>query len=63
MRKDYNEELRDAIAAGLLPLLLVKCEHNELWQITDLCYEIADLMLASRNKKQDNLFTNFKDKK
>jgi len=57
MTKDYINELRDKIAMAVLPVLLTKCDYLEFYQITDLCYEIADEMLKSRNR-QDTLFNN-----
>ena len=62
MTKDYTTELRDKIALAVLPVLLSKCDYLLYNQITDLCYQIADTMLTSRNK-QDSLFNNFKEKK
>ena len=61
MNKDYLSELRDKIAIAALPAILKKGEHLEFYQITDLCYNIADIMLCSRNK-QDTLFNNIKEK-
>jgi hypothetical protein len=52
MTKDYIAEFRDKIALAILPILLKKCEHYEFYQITDLSYEIADIMLSSRNKQE-----------
>jgi len=57
MTKTYLSELRDKTALVTLPVLLLKCEHLDFNQITDLCYQIADTMLQSRNK-QESLFNN-----
>ena len=62
MTKDYIAEFRDKIALAILPILLKKCEHYEFYQITDLSYEIADIMLSSRNK-QESIFNKNKEKK
>jgi hypothetical protein len=62
MTKDYLTEFRDKIALVVLPVLLFKSEHLEFSQIAELCYNIADEMLNSRNKK-DTLFNNIKEKK
>ena len=62
MNKFYITELRDKIALAVLPVLLITGQHLEFYQITDLCYNIADEMLSSRNK-QDTLFNNIKEKK
>ena len=55
MTKDYLTEFRDKIALVVLPVLFKKSEHLEFSQITELCYQIADEMLKSRNK-QDTIF-------
>ena len=57
MTKDYITELRDKIALAVLPVLLTTSDYLEFYQITDLCYNIADEMLKSRNK-QETLFNN-----
>ena len=57
MTKDYLTEFRDKVALVVLPVLFKKSEHLEFSQITELCYQIADEMLESRNK-QDTLFNN-----
>jgi len=61
MTKTYLSELRDKIALAILPVLLVKCEHLDFNQITDLCYQIADTMIQSRNN-QESLFNNKRKK-
>ena len=62
MRADKIKiEFRDTIALAVLPVLLLKCKHLEYSQITDLCYQIADTMLSSKNK-QINLFNNMENK-
>jgi hypothetical protein len=58
MTSKYIEELRDKAALEILPLLLFKCHHLDLEQITDYAYHIADLMLISRDKKENTLFNN-----
>ena len=63
MTKDYINELRDKIALAVLPVLLTKCDYLEFYQITDLCYVIADEMLKSRNKQETLFNNNIKDKK
>lgn len=40
MNKNYLTELRDTIAVAVLPLLLIKCEHLEYSEITELAYKI-----------------------
>ena len=60
MKKDYKSELRDKIALEVLPVLLNKCEHSEFYQITELSYQIADIMLISSNN-QESIFNNIKD--
>ena len=62
MTKNYLTELRDKIALTVLPVLLLNSKHLEFDQITELCYDIADEMLKSRNK-QNTLFNNIKEKK
>jgi hypothetical protein len=62
MTKNYLTELRDNIALVVLPVLLKKSEHLEFSQITELCYDIADEMLKSRNN-QDSLINNIKELK
>lgn len=61
MKKDNIIELRDKIALVVLPVLLSKCEQLEFYQITELCYQIADLMLNSRNK-QESIVNNIREK-
>ena len=56
MSKNYISELRDKIALAVLPELLSKCDYLEFSQITDLAYNIADIMLYSR--KKESLFNN-----
>ncbi len=60
MKKDYISELRDNISIAVLPVLLIKCSHLEYNQITELCYQIADDMLKSRDK-QESIFNNIKE--
>ena len=60
MTKNYLVELRDKIASSVLTVLLTKVEHLDFDQLTDLSYEIADLMLASRTK-QLSIFSNMKN--
>jgi len=52
MTKDYTTELRDKIALVVLPVLLSQCSHLEYQELTDLAYNIADIMLTSRNKQE-----------
>jgi hypothetical protein len=56
MNKDYKIELRDKIALVALPVLLLKCHHLEIEQITEYCYNIADTMIQSRDKKENTLY-------
>ena len=60
--KSDKIDFRDTIALAILPVLLLKCKNLEFIQITDLCYQIADTMLSSRNK-QTNLFNNMENTK
>ncbi|MBX3045203.1 MAG: hypothetical protein KF896_15935 [Ignavibacteriae bacterium] len=60
MNKNYLNELRDKIATAVLPVLLSRCKHLEFHQITELCYQIADEMLKSRDKEV-SIFNNIKE--
>ena len=62
MTKNYLIELRDKIASSVLAVLLLKVEHLDFEQMADLSYEIADIMLISRNK-QLSIFNNIKENK